>query len=87
MFTVTITHDDGRVTTYEEVVGIDFIDKEFCETVAGHELSDEELKWVEDAIDGCSDFPDETDLKQIIDEYEGDEEDDDDEEEEEEEDD
>lgn len=69
MFTVTVTHEDGRTQVYEEVVGIDFVDKEYCELIAGRELSDKELKWVENAINGCSDFPDEQDLKQIIDEY------------------
>lgn len=68
MMTVTIKHSDGREHTYEEVVGIDFIDKEFCEAVADRELSDEELKYLEHAIDGCEHFPDDTDLKQIIEE-------------------
>jgi len=68
MMTVTIKHSDGIEYTYEEVVGIDFIDKEFCEAVAGRELSDEELKYLEHAIDGCEYFPDDTDLKQIIEE-------------------
>lgn len=69
MFTVTITHNDGRTSVYEDVVGIDFIDKEFCETVAGRKLSDKELRWIENAIDGCEDFPNEFDLQQIIEEY------------------
>jgi len=68
MFTVTITHEDGTSHVYEEVVGIDFIDKEFCEQVADRELTDTELNYIENAIDGCEHFPDHFDLRQIIEE-------------------
>ena len=68
MFKVTITHEDGRTYEYEDVVGIDFIDKEFCEQVADRELTDTELNYIENAIDCCEHFPDDIDLRQIINE-------------------
>lgn len=70
MFTVTITHDNGRQYVYEDVIGIDFIDKEFCETVAGRKLSEYELNYIENAIDNCETLPDDIDLTQIIAEME-----------------
>ena len=72
MFTVTITHENGTTHVYEEVVGIDFIDKEFCEQVADRELTNKELDYIENAIDGCEHFPDHFDLKQIIEEMDND---------------
>ena len=68
MMTVTIRHSDGGIHVYEDVVGINFIDKDLCETVADRELSDKELKYIENAVDGCEHFPDDTDLEQIIEE-------------------
>ena len=66
MFKVTVTHEDGRTHEYEDVIGIDFIDKEFCEQVANRELTASELNYIDNVIDCCEALPDHFDLKQII---------------------
>ena len=68
MMTITIRHEGRAPVVYENVVGVDFIDKENCENVAGRELSKEELGRIEHAIANCEYFPTETELKQIIEE-------------------
>ncbi len=68
MMTITIRHEGRAPVVYENVVGVDFIDKENCENVAGRELSKEELEKIEHAISNCEYFPTETELKQIIEE-------------------
>lgn len=66
MMTITITHKDGTTSVYENIVGVNFIDKDLCEFVADRELTEDELDYIENAIDGCEHFPDDTDLEQII---------------------
>lgn len=68
MMTVTVRHSDGRVNIYDDVVGIDLIGKDQCEQIAGRELSDEEVKYISNAILDCAYFPNDTDLAQIIEE-------------------
>ena len=68
--TVTIRHEGREPVVYENVVGVDFIDKENCENAAGRELSSKELEKIGRAIDNCEYFPTETELKQIIEELE-----------------
>ena len=66
--TIIIRHEDRAPVVYENVVGVDFIDKENCENVAGRELTKEELEKIEHAISNCEYFPTETELEQIIEE-------------------
>lgn len=68
MMRVTVTHSDGRTNVYDDIVGIDLIGKDQCERVAGRQLSDEEVKYISNAISNCEYFPNETDLAQIIEE-------------------
>ena len=68
MMTVTVKHSDGRVNTYNNIVGIDLIDKSLCEQAAGRELSDKELKYISNAIADCEYFPTFSDLEQIVEE-------------------
>ena len=70
MMTLTIRHEGRAPVVYENVVGVDFIDMENCNNVAGRELSKEELEKSERAISNCEYFPTETDLNQIINELE-----------------
>ena len=55
MVTITIKHKNGTIATYEDVVAFDFYDKEFCESIAGRELSKDELREIEDAMDNTED--------------------------------
>ena len=55
MVTITIKHEDGTIATYKDVVTFDFYDKEFCESIAGRELSKYELRQIEDAMDNTED--------------------------------
>lgn len=68
MMTVTVKHSDGRVSIYNNIVSINLIDKSLCEQAAGRELSDKELKYISNAIDGCEYFPIFSDLEQIVEE-------------------
>ena len=68
MMNIIIRHEGRTPVVYENVVGIAFIDKEQCESIAGRELSKEELLKIEHAIDGCEYFPTEIELCQIIEE-------------------
>lgn len=70
MMTLTIQHEGQPPRVYENVVAVDFIDKENCENIAGRELSKEELDKIEHAISGCEYFPTEIELLQIIEELE-----------------
>ena len=66
MMKITITHEDGVPHTYENVVGVDFIDRENCENVAGRELTEKELSGIEHAISNCEYFPTQDDLRIIV---------------------
>lgn len=55
MVTITIKHENGNIATYEDVVAFDFYDKEFCEPIAGRELSKDELREIKDAMDDTED--------------------------------
>lgn len=70
MMTLTIQHEDRPPIVYENVVAIDFFDKENCEHMVGRELSKEELEKIEHAVSGCEYFPTEIELLQIIEELE-----------------
>lgn len=66
--TLIIHHEGEAPRVYENVVAVDFIDKENCENQAGRELTKAELNKIGDAIKNCEQFPTETELKQIIEE-------------------
>ena len=68
--TITIQHDGEAPRVYENIVAVDFIDKENCENVAGRELTKDELDKIERVVSNCEYFPTETELKQIIEELE-----------------
>ena len=70
MMTITIQHDNEEPHVYKNVVGVDFIDKENCENVAGRELSNSELGKIERVIGNLEYFPTETELIQIIEDLE-----------------
>ena len=70
MMTITIQHEGEAPHVYENIVAVDFIDKENCENVAGRELAKDELDKIERVVSNCEYFPTETELKQIIEDLE-----------------
>ena len=65
--TVTI-NDEYGIRTYEDVVAVDFIDKENCENIAGRQLSENELKKIRFAILPLPFLPQSEELALIVNE-------------------
>ena len=66
MYKITVTNENGESSTYEDVVAFSIIDKPLLDELADRELSDEELGYLEDAIDCSEDFPNATLLEEFI---------------------
>lgn len=74
MVTLIIRKENGEENVIENVVDFDYIEKTYVEYIADTELSDEQLKQVEEKCRDMCHYPQDHEIYQIVHEVLGDEE-------------